>query len=214
MAKGDACEVCGTTEGKVINSHKYHRVLCSKHYAQMDNYGNILDKTIHEDNDFIVSGDTVEIILYNKKHIESGRALIDIEYLNIIQEYKLCLEARGYVGAKDINGKRVKLHRVITKCPDGMVVDHISHNTLDNRIVNLRICTHKENLRNQTVSIKNTSGHKGVCWNKQRCKWVAHIAVNSKLIYLGGFIDINDAIVARKDAEVKYFGEFAYQEVV
>lgn len=55
------------------------------------------------------------------------------------------------------------------------------------------------------ISINNTSGTKGVCWDKTRNKWVAQINIRKKAIRLGRFDDINDAIAARKAAEEKYF---------
>ena len=48
---------------------------------------------------------------------------------------------------KDEN-KNIALHRLITKCPNGLMVDHLNHNTLDNRLENLKICTNKENQHN------------------------------------------------------------------
>lgn len=53
-----------------------------------------------------------------------------------------------------VNNKRIRIHRLITNCPEGFVVDHINGNTRDNRLCNLRICTQKENLRNHMDSLK------------------------------------------------------------
>ena len=47
------------------------------------------------------------------------------------------------------NFKVILLHRLLTDCPPGLVVDHLNHDTLDNRSCNLRVCTHSENLRNR-----------------------------------------------------------------
>ena len=58
----------------------------------------------------------------------------------------------------------------------------------------------------------NTSGHKGVSWDKSRNKWYAYITVNYKLINLGRFSILEDAIEARKKAEIKYFGEYRSRE--
>jgi hypothetical protein len=90
------------------------------------------------------------------------------------------------------------------------VIDHIDGNMLDNRKKNLQICSTQENAQKQKFRLTNKSGHKGVIWYPYNNvnKWVAFIRVNYKYIRLGYYIDINDAIKARKDAEIKYFGEF------
>lgn len=110
------------------------------------------------------------------------------------------------------NKKHYYLHRLITKCQDkNMVVDHINHNTLDNRKENLRICTKSENVRNQEKSTRNTSSiYKGVWYNKHRKKYIAEIKVNQKKINLGRFLSIKEAAKAYNDAATKYFGKFAY----
>ena len=102
----------------------------------------------------------------------------------------------------------IKLHRYIMNCPEDMVVDHINHNTLDNRKENLRICTKKQNERNIKLRSNNVSGYTGVGFHKETNKWRAYIQKDNKLITLGLFKNKKDAIKARKEAEKKYFGEF------
>ena len=63
---------------------------------------------------------------------------------------------------------------------------------------------------NQRKPRNNTSGTTGVYWKKSIARWVSLIAINQNQIYLGVFKDKNDAIKARKKAEIKYFGEFLY----
>ena len=70
---------------------------------------------------------------------------------------------------------------------------------LDNRISNLREVTDSQNFQNVCLQANNTSGHKGVCWSANR--WRASIGINKKKIYLGTFINLADAIAARKQAE-------------
>ena len=83
-------------------------------------------------------------------------------------------------------------------------VDHIDGNPSNNSWVNLRLVTHSENQRNQKLPRHNTSGHMGVGWDKQCGKWVAQIMVNNKTKKLGRFARIEDAIAARKAANIKY----------
>lgn len=89
--------------------------------------------------------------------------------------------------------------------------DHIDRDTLNNRRYNLRPATHAENSRNQSLHKNNTSGVTGVSWNKRDSKWSAEIRINGEHLYLGYFINKEDAIRARLYAEVKHFGEFAPQ---
>lgn len=90
--------------------------------------------------------------------------------------------------------------------------DHEDRNELNNRSYNLRPCTQQENVRNSSINTNNTSGIIGVTWSKKRNKWQAQIGVNEKCKYLGLYINKEDAIKARLEAELKYFGsEFAPQ---
>lgn len=61
---------------------------------------------------------------------------------------------------------------------------------------------------NRNIGKNNTSGAVGVNWNKQVKKWRATISINGTSIHLGYFVSLSDAIIARKNAEVEYFGEF------
>ncbi len=101
------------------------------------------------------------------------------------------------------------VHRVIWEMhngpiPEGMQVDHIWHDKLDNRIENLRLVTVLDNHRNRAKSPKNTSGVTGVCWNKRDSNWLASITIKGKRKHLGTFDDLNEAAKARKDAEILY----------
>jgi len=83
-------------------------------------------------------------------------------------------------------------------------LDHINHNRADNRISNLRLVTHSDNMKNQRKCKNNTSGVTGVNWDKQTNKWRAEIMVNRKGIKLGRFTELQDAIQIRKQAEIDY----------
>jgi hypothetical protein len=64
---------------------------------------------------------------------------------------------------------------------------------------------------NKGIYKNNTSGTPGVVWDKRTDKWVAHIRKENKRITLGYFDNIEDAIKLRKEAELKYFGEYRYK---
>jgi hypothetical protein len=108
----------------------------------------------------------------------------------------------------------VRMHRIIMNAPKGMVVDHINHDTLDNRKVNLRVCTTAQNSMNKVKSSNNTSGYKGVCWHKGEGKWNARIKIHRKLIHLGSFICKEEAARSYNKASEKYHGEFGYKNII
>ena len=83
-------------------------------------------------------------------------------------------------------------------------IDHINGICSDNRIKNLRSVSRSENMKNQKLRLRNTSGVCGVHWHSAKGKWQAYITSQGKNIHLGYFTDKDDAIAARKAAEVKY----------
>lgn len=111
---------------------------------------------------------------------------------------------RVIMSNKNINKSKVTyLSREIMGNPKGKVVDHINGDTLDNRKVNLRICDHKDNLRNQKKSKNNKSGYKGVY--KARNKWRAEIKDEN----IGTYNTKEEAALAYNQKAKKIFGEFA-----
>lgn len=115
---------------------------------------------------------------------------------------------RGYVHVW-LDGVLYLGHRVAWEMnegpiPDGMVIDHLDHVPWNNKMDNLRITDQLSNTRNSKRSSRNKSGVTGVMWRKKEAKWLASITVNRKRIYLGRFVKKEDAISARKEAEVLY----------
>ena len=88
-------------------------------------------------------------------------------------------------------------------------VDHINGVRDDNRRSNLREATKAQNMRNRVTGANNTSGHTGVSYVRHLEKWFAYISVDRKRVPLGYFHGLADAVLARKEAERAYFGEFA-----
>lgn len=104
----------------------------------------------------------------------------------------------------------VHMHREIVQCPEGKYVDHINGNGLDNRKENLRICNKAENGRNRPKQINNSSGYKGVGWDKEKSRWRAQIMVNQKNKFIGRYDTKEDAAKAYDQEAKRLFGEFAY----
>ena len=105
-----------------------------------------------------------------------------------------------------LDGDQYMEHRLIWlwnkgEDPGDMQVDHRDRNNSNNRIENLRLGDYQDNLRN-TASV-------GVGWHTSARKWRAYICVDRKDIHLGLFVELEDAVKARLQAEIHYFGEWA-----
>ena len=83
-------------------------------------------------------------------------------------------------------------------------IDHINHNRLDNRLINLQDVTHYLNQQNASQRTDNTSGVTGVNWHQRDRKWVVRIYIDGMRKQLGCYTDFFEACCARKSAEVKY----------
>jgi len=88
-------------------------------------------------------------------------------------------------------------------------IDHQNGNPSDNRIENLRISTNQQNQWNQKISKNNTSGVKGVCWNKALKKYSARISIEGKRKFLGLFESLEFAELVVNEARNKYHGNFS-----
>jgi hypothetical protein len=106
------------------------------------------------------------------------------------------------------------MHRMITRAPQGIQVDHINRNRLDNRRENLRFVTDSQQSinRGKVMICKGrvaTSKYKGVYWEKNSRKFRVRISFNGKRIQVGYFTSEVEAALAYNDAIQRFYGEYA-----
>lgn len=191
---------------KLCEKQHYGLGYCKNHYRQYKTKLRQKEKrTIHTPNEIRLHKDYAEVVLYNIKCEEVGTTLIDLEDVPKVRKYKWFKNKQGYVN----NNKIGRLHRYLLNVTTNSDVDHINLNTLDNRKSNLRVTTRSQNCMNKDLYVTNTSKVTGVNYHTQRNKWRAYITVNYKTKHLGLFDTIEEAIKIRKEAEEKYFGEYA-----
>lgn len=154
------------------------------------------------------------IIPLNGKKGYGKYAIIDADDFDLVSQHKWHInEERGSVeSCNSKNKQNIKIHRLIMEHHFGdsnLIIDHIDRDPLNNRKSNLRFCTYQENTFNKSKQKNCKSGVRGVYWDKSRSKWAAQIQINLKIIPLGRFEKFEDAVKARKEAEKKYYGDFA-----
>ena len=149
-----------------------------------------------------IDPNTMRCILPNGKSFVFDK--IDFQF---VSKHKWSIEDNGYVHSS-YNGAHHRLHQALMKPYTG-VVDHINGDRTDNRRCNLRIATNKENARNQRIGKRNTSGYKGVSYDRRHQKYAASICVDGKTKFLGYFLDPVKAAIAYDKAAALYFGKFA-----
>jgi len=198
------CNVCGKVVERIVKG------MCMVHYnkskyitKERGNYKIIKERT-HRPNDYIKYNTYAEIILCDKFGNERARAKVDLNDVKKCILKRWGVHSKGYVQTFSY-GKFELLHQYLMNPSKGNYVDHINHDTLDNRRCNLRVVTpHQSNL-NQNLRLDNTSGHRGISLYERDSTWESYIHVDGKKIGLGRFKELQDAITARKDAEVKYY---------
>jgi hypothetical protein len=148
-------------------------------------------------------------------------ALVDNEDFERLNRFKWYARWSKYTksfyamrNSATVDGSRssVLLHREITGAKPSEQVDHKNHDTLDNRIENLRLCSISQNQANRRIDSDSSSGHKGVSWHRRIGKFQARLGVLGKREHIGYFDSAEDAARAYAVRASQRFGEFAVDE--
>ncbi len=149
----------------------------------------------------------------------SREILLDDCWRETVAQHRWFLDKRANRRAeyayRHVGDKTQLMHRFIWSLArpgeniEGLQIDHINENGLDNRVVNLRIATSSQNKHNVKLKRNNTSGVKGVYWNTARNLWQAQIAVNNKRICVGRFENIEEAKAALEQVRTRLHKDFS-----
>lgn len=209
------CDICGRTVKKKIRLKGY--TLCSKHMHQLLKYGKFLDniqRTNNDLNDYKIKDDIAIFNVYNQKNIKVNSFIIDKEDLEKVKYHKWRIDTNNRIitGNSSKSKPKKEITHILLNVPDGMVVDHIDGNSLNNKKDNLRICTQGENLCNKHFMSNNAHGIIGINWDKYRRRWSPEITYKSQRCHLGRYKTIEEAIYVRLLAEVILFKDFQNKE--
>ncbi len=188
------------------------RGYCSIHYTRWRTKGtpNAYSKAIP--NTYRLLDDFAEVDLRNRRGNIIGIAIVDAKVLQRVIKYRWCMDSTGYAIGR-VNRKLVRLHRYLLNNPKN-TIDHINRNKLDNRKINLRLCTSAQNSQNQSGRQK-TSEYKGVSYSKERKwqkpRWVVFAKFpKSTKRFWGSYPSELEAAKAYNDVATLYGDEFTY----
>ena len=154
-------------------------------------------------NEYSIKDGVAYVDISTKKHPSKVMLVDERDWSNYLKNpngrvyCKKCTRSKGTLYA---TVKGISFHRFIF--PDSESVDHQNHDGLDNRRSNLLPTSQLLNMKNQRMHSSNTSGHTGIHF--ERGKWRARIGVNGTSINLGRHDNIEDALIARREAKAKY----------
>jgi hypothetical protein len=139
-------------------------------------------------------------------------AIVDDEDYEKVNSYKWCYDkpyARRTTWDRALQKQSVvRMHRFIMGVPKGKFIDHINGDGLDNRKINLRICTQAQNNSNRKKDIRDKhSKYKGARLRNNR--WYSYITISGNMTYIGAFDSELEAAKAYDAAALLHFGEFA-----
>jgi hypothetical protein len=138
-------------------------------------------------------------------------AIIDVADLPLVRggNWQANPQPHATYAQRMMAGRARLMHRVIMGEPEGLLVDHIDGDGLNNRRSNLRTATQSQSQHNKGVQRNNTSGFKGVRWKADKGMWVARIDLHGKRKHVGYFGTAEDAHAAYCRASADLHGAFS-----
>ena len=199
------CSVCGVSSEikRVVKNKAYGDYLCEKHRNQYKNYGKFLDSSprgVFDPNEVRTYENYAEIDTYDSHGNVVSTFLLDLEDVEKLgtKKWRTIFKLdKPYLFTGNQKSERIYFHRLIMNPSETQQVDHISGNTLDNRKSNLRLASIQENMCNLKKRKNNTSGVRGVSFNKRRNKWIVDFTYKKERFYVKPFDSLEEAVYLR-----------------
>jgi hypothetical protein len=132
-------------------------------------------------------------------------SLVDGEDYDRLNQHLWYPHIKGYILRYE-KGRALYLHNEVLGLPAKSWVDHINRDPYDNRKENLRIVDQSTNTQNSDKRKRNTSGFKGVSYDKLVRKFRAQISKDRKTYYIGIYDSPREAALAYDEAALRLFG--------
>lgn len=153
----------------------------------------------------IVDGSVARIPL--GKNAKNGYAIVDADMAYLAEHDLWNKDSAGYASVSRRVSTRMHV-MILGKAPDGYVIDHINRNKLDNRRINLRVCTQAQNTANRSLAKSYKNKYKGVYRHKNSITFYTRYKTADGWVYKGGFTSEADAAMFYNKKQREYFGEY------
>jgi hypothetical protein len=146
---------------------------------------------------------TTTIITYG-----GHKVLVDSDAILLIAGRRVSINGKGYAGLS-VDAHSIPLHRFILSAPAGVDVDHINRDRKDCRRSNLRFCSQSHNNANTKLRLDNSTGYRGVHFNKCSGRYIAQISIAGRGKHIGSFSTPEAAAIAYNEQAICIHGSFA-----
>lgn len=210
------CEICGvSSKDKIVyNNAQFGKCLCQKHLSQLKRFGKVKDanqRGVFDPNEIRSFENFAEIDTYDQYGNVIETYKIDCEDIGIALNYKWRTVYKGskpYLVTGNQKSSKEYFHRLIIGNPANKEIDHISGDSHDNRKQNLRIVLQCENAINKQKKIDNTSGIRGISFNKKEQRWQCDFSYMKHRLYFKKFDRIEQAVYLRYLCEITFLKDF------
>lgn len=200
--KMNICKIAG------CGRDSYRMGICGLHYSRYYQGVSLTARTIYDPNEIVLERDHARIFLYDKNGNKVAEAIIDLDDVQRVSQWKWHLHSKGYVESRG-RKHHFFLHRFINNTPDGILTDHKNMNKLNNRKFNLRDATPSESQSNRGKQNNNSGSFKGVTKQNKSKYWQATVTYAGKMVCVGHFKTEIEAAIAYNEMAKRLHGDFA-----
>jgi hypothetical protein len=186
------CKIKLSNENWNNSNQKQGNYICNKHYNEYKRklkreHRKGIKRRLSKPRGFFFYPDMDGRLVAKIPLTQQKLAIVDIHNADKLSKYQWQYDNKGYakriIYLKNQRTTSKLMHHDIFPKKEDLIIDHINWNRLDNHEMNLRYVTERQNAQNHKRK-DYSSKYPGVCWNREKEKWVAYINIKGKQKHL------------------------------